>query len=386
MKSETGSDGKSKKIPAYLSLYEGIKNDIVLGIYEYETKIPSKRVMAAKSGVSEITVKHAYNLLCDEGYLESRERSGYFVVFSKNAGFASSNSLELQKSLEKSLQKASQKSLQKSPGSEYENALANEEFPFSVFTKTVRHVINFYAEKIFQKSPNSGCIELRRAIRFYLARNRKIYIEESQIVIGSGAEYLYSLIVKLLGTDRIFGLESPSYEQIEKVYKMSGAKCEFLPLAKDGIETSALLATKASVIHISPYRSFPTGITASASKRYEYIAWAQKKGRFIVEDDFESEFSISTKPEETIFALSEKHNAQNVIYLNTFSKTISSALRIGYMVLPKKLVALFQEKLGFYSCTVPSFDQLILADLIESGNFERQINRIRRKKRREGKG
>jgi GntR family transcriptional regulator/MocR family aminotransferase len=148
-----------------------------------------------------------------------------------------------------------------------------------------------------------------------------------------------------------------------------------LPLSYDGIDSIALSNTKASVIHTTPYRSFPSGITSSANKRHEYISWSSKNGRIIIEDDFESEFSISSKPVDTLFSLSDY---DNVIYMNTFSKTISPALRIGYMVLPKHLVEVFEKKLGFYSCTVPTFEQFVIAELINSGDFERHINRVRR--------
>ncbi|MBP5184246.1 MAG: PLP-dependent aminotransferase family protein, partial [Lachnospiraceae bacterium] len=143
----------------------------------------------------------------------------------------------------------------------------------------------------------------------------------------------------------------------------------------------ALAAATASVLHITPYRSFPSGVTADVSKRREYLRWGEEPGRFIVEDDFESEFSLLRKHEETVFSNARSHN---VIYLNTFSRTVSPALRAGYMVLPEQLVPVFAEKLGFYSCTVPTLEQYLLCDLIESGDFERHINRIRRKMRRTG--
>ena len=133
------------------------------------------------------------------------------------------------------------------------------------------------------------------------------------------------------------------------------------------------------MLHISPYRSFPSGVTASASKRREYLQWAARGERFIVEDDFESEFSLLRKPEETVFARAEN---QNVVYLNTFSRTVSPSIRVGYMVLPTKMLEIFQRKAGFYSCPVPAFEQYVLATLLENGDFERHINRIRRQERR----
>lgn len=153
-----------------------------------------------------------------------------------------------------------------------------------------------------------------------------------------------------------------------------------LCLGNDGIESSALWQSNAEVLHISPYRSFPSGVTATASKRHEYLRWAHKDSRYIIEDDFESEFSVSKKAEETLFSNSLK---DNIIYMNTFSKTISPALRIGYMILPKHLVPAFEQSLGFYSCTVPTYEQLVLAELITNGDFERHINRVRRIKRKE---
>ena len=351
-----------KNIPAYIQIYRKLKNDIINEIYPYHTKLPSKRLLAAETGTSVITVEHAYDLLCDEGYAEAHERSGYFVIFKKSDGFAAT--------FEQSL-----------PHEQPSHApRPYTEFPFSVLSKAMRAVLNDYGEGILAKSPNKGSLELRHAIKHYLARNRGIVIDIEQIVIGSGAEYLYGLIIELLGRKRVYGIESPSYQKIEQVYRAYEVACEALPLSNDGIESSALGSTIADVLHTTPYRSFPSGVTASASKRHEYISWASTGGRFVIEDDFESEFSVLSKPEDTLFSLSEE---DNIIYLNTFSQTISPSLRIGYMVLPEKLVDKFEERLGFYSCTVPTYEQLVIAKLIENGDFERHINRVRRHKRKE---
>jgi GntR family transcriptional regulator/MocR family aminotransferase len=183
-----------------------------------------------------------------------------------------------------------------------------------------------------------------------------------------------------LGRERTFAIEYPSYKKIEQVYRATEIKYERLPLTQTGIDSRALRETEAEILHTTPYRSYPSGVTATASKRHEYVSWAGERERYIIEDDFESEFSVSTKPTETLFSLSKK---DNVIYLNTFSKTISPSLRIGYMVLPKHLVELYGDKLGFYSCTVPTFMQYVLTELINNGNFERHINRVRRQIRKD---
>ena len=348
--------------PIYLHLYKQIRDDIISGVFSYKSRLPSKRLLADELGVSTVTVEHAYALLCDEGYAEARERSGYFVIFRQSDGFAASAP-------------ASRPQI-----SAYHTAHTYPDFSISLLSKTMRRVLSDRKDQLLEKSPNSGCVQLREALRQYLARNRGICVETDQIVIGSGSEYLYGLIVELLGRDRIFAIESPSYKKIEQIYRAAEIGYELLPLTYDGIDSAALAASSADILHVTPYRSFPSGVTATASKRNEYIRWSNKQGRYIIEDDYESEFSVSSKPSETLFSLSAH---DNVIYLNTFSKTISPSLRVGYMILPRHLVNTFTDKLGFYSCTVPTFEQFVLAELIDNGDFERHINRVRRSKRRE---
>jgi len=350
-----------EKRPVYLQLYKLIRDDIIAGNYPYNTKLPSKRSLAEETGVSTITVEHAYALLCDEGYVESRERSGFVVIFRKTDGFAASGERHTEHIVHHA-----------------DRAYPN--FPLSVLSKTMRKVLTECGDLLLEKSPNRGCVELRKAIGHYLARNRGIHVDVDQIVIGSGSEYLYGLIVELLGRNRIYAIESPSYKKIEQVYKATEINYDPLPLTSSGIDSEALVKTNADVLHTTPYRSYPSGVTATASKRHEYIRWAEQHDHYIIEDDFESEFSVSAKPTETLFVLS---NNDNVIYLNTFSKTISPSLRIGYMVLPAHLVETFETKLGFYSCTVPTFMQYVLTELINNGDFERHINRVRRNKRKE---
>lgn len=368
---------KKDAAPAYLQLYKQVREDILHGIYPFDTKLPSKRLLAAEAGISTVTVEHAYALLSEEGYIEPRERSGYFVSFRTDDGFMAS----LQTVFEQSAAAPASAALAADAPTltrAQHISFTDPEFPFSVLAKTMRHVLNDYEATLLDRCPNSGCIELREALRCYLARSRGILADTEQIIIGSGSEYLYSLLVELFGRNSVYALESPSYKKIEQVYRASDVTYTMLPLGADGIDSAALWSCSADVLHISPYRSFPSGVTASASKRHEYLHWASRKHRYLIEDDFASEFTVSKKPEETLFS----HTTEdNVVYMNTFSKTISPSLRTGYMVLPKHLVPKFYETLGFYSCTVPTFIQYVLAELIHNGDFERHINRVRRKKR-----
>ena len=173
--------------------------------------------------------------------------------------------------------------------------------------------------------------------------------------------------------------KNPSYEKIRRVYQAHGIQCDLLKLGSDGIQSVELEQTKAAVLHVTPFHSFPSGITASTSKRMEYLRWAEKHGGFIVEDNYDAELTVSRKNEDTLFSLEPDHR---VLYLNTFSRTIAPSLRAGYLVLPPDLVPLYEEKMGFISCTVPVFEQYLLAELIEDGDFERHINRVRRQRRK----
>lgn len=343
--------------PAYLRIYETLRGDIMAGAYAFGTKMPSKRTLADRFGVSVITAEHAYALLTEEGYIQPRQRSGYFVTYRETDGHSAPE--------------------QAQPVHRHAES-PTVDFPFSVYARTMRRVLSEYGEEILVKSPNLGCWELREALAGYLARSRHMTVRPEQIVIGSGAEYLYGLIVQLLG-NRIYGIEDPSYEKIEQVYQANHVRCRLLPLGPDGVESAALDATDARVLHITPYRSFPSGVTASAAKKREYLRWAKRVDGTIIEDDFESEFTLSTKPEETVFSLDD---GETVIYLNTFSKTIAPSVRVGYMVLPPELLQRFEETLGFYSCTVPAYEQYVLAEFIAGGDFERHLSRIRRKKRK----
>ncbi len=358
-KKTAGNEGAQS---AYLQLYRRLRGDIVSGAYPFGSRLPSKRQLADDAGVSLVTVEHAYAILCDEGYAEARERSGHFAAYRAGDCFPGADAAEKRFHTVGALRNA------------------EDGFPFSVLARTMRRVLSEYGEGLLVKSPNNGCAELRQALADYLARSRGIRVRPAQLVIGSGAEYLYGLIVQLLGRERVYGVEDPSYEKIRRVYQANGVVCEALRLGADGVRTDELARTRASVLHVTPFHSFPSGVTASAGKRAEYIRWARERSGFVVEDDFDSEFTLSSKAEDTVFSLEPE---RSVIYLNTFTKTIAPSMRVGYMVLPAALTERFERAVGFYSCTVPLFEQYVLSELLRSGDFERHLNRVRRRRRRE---
>lgn len=344
---------------AYLRLYEKLREEIRSGAYAFGARFPSKRVTAEETGLSVVTVQHAYEILCDEGWLSARERSGFYVAYRETESTA-------------------RPSLPEIPEVPPAGDGAVYGLPFPTYARAMRSVLNGWGERLMEKSPNSGCAELREALADYLAACRGIRVSPAQVVIGSGAEYLYGMVVHMLGADRPYALEHPSYEAIRRVYESFGVPCRMLPMAGDGIRSDALRDTDAGLLHVTPFHSWPTGVTASATKRREYLSWAEKREGFLVEDDFDSELSVSSKAEDTLFSLSP----ERVIHLNTFTRTVSPALRVGYMVLPAELVPVFREKAGFFSCSVPVTEQLLLTELLRSGEFVRHLNRMRRSRRK----
>lgn len=349
-----------KEKQRYLEIYEKIKEGILDGSYVYGDKLPSKRVTADDFLVSVITVQHAYELLCDEGYVEARERSGYFVIYRKEDFI---HEVEVTSQAEASAKE------------EYVHSM--DAISYNALVKTMRKVMLDYGDRILTKSPNAGCLELRQEIQKYLAVTRGIHVDIKQIIIGAGAEYLYSLVALLLDDQKVIAIEDPSYEKIEKVYKSLGHEIDYLQLGTDGILTSELMKTKARILHVTPFHSYPSNITASISKKNEYISFAGEDG-YIIEDNYDSELTVSMKMEDALFSLAK---GKRVIYINTFSRTIAPSIRMGYMVLPESLVSKFEEKLGFYSCTVPVFEQYVVSEMLKSGDYQRHINRVRRKLR-----
>ena len=351
---DTGRD------PKYYALYRSIREDIAAGTIRPGERLPSKRTLAAHLGVSTVTVEGAYRMLMDEGYVRARERSGYFAMAVGAPALARDQGREPLRLLPE------------------ERADGETEFPYSLWFKTLRQVISDQGRRLVQRSPNEGCAVLRNAIARYLLRYRGMHAQPEQIVVGSGSEQLYESVVRMLGNDRTYAIEWPSYGQIEAVYQGAGARVVRLPIGPEGIESPALEAAAADVLHVTPFHSWPTGVTAPAPKRYEYLQWAARTGGWVVEDDFDSEFFMPGKPLESLYAMDER---SAVIYLNTFSKSLAPSMRMGYMILPRTLLPVYRARLGMYSCSVPVLEQYALARFIDQGHFERHLNRMRRRMR-----
>ena len=230
-------------------------------------------------------------------------------------------------------------------------------------------------EDLMRVAPAGGVRQLREAIADHLRSFRGMLVDPDQIVVGAGTEYLYGTITQLLGKEKIYVIENPGYKKLLRIYGQRDIECRFAAMDTNGVSVSELRKSGADVAHICPNHHFPTGITMPASRRYEVLAWAnEKNGRYIIEDDYDSEFRLEGKPIPTLFSMD---GCEKVIYINTFSKSLSPTIRISYMILPVHLANLFYQTMSFYSCTVSNFEQYTLAQFIAQGYFEKHINRMR---------
>lgn len=349
----------------YYSLYSLIRADIISGRLSAGSRLPSKRALAADLGVSVITVQQAYEQLLAEGYVRSAERSGYFV--------------EKLEWTPEERQSAAAVPPKKEEKPQYvvdfvRGATPAGLFPFSVWAKLMRRVLSEFSEGLLlERAPCEGDKELRGEISAYLYRSRGIHADPDCIVIGAGAEYLYGVIVQVLGRDRLYAAETPGYASVLSAYGLNGAQAVALPVTPRGVSAADLLRSGADVLHISPAHQFPTGAVMPASERSAIIEWAVAGDRYVIEDDYDSEFRLFGKPLNCLYSLCP----EKVIYMNTFSKTLAPSLRIGYMVLPPALLARFRQILGFTANVVPLFEQKTLAYFLRGGYFERHLSRVK---------
>ncbi len=361
--------------PLYEHLYNCIKSDILSGKLKAGEKLPSKRTFAANLSVSTITIETAYGQLSAEGYIQSKPKSGYFVAQIDRELIQSEKIKDSVQQIKSEKKATSEKKECHWIADFSSNAISQYAFPFQTWGKIMKSLIQSESTKLIERTQGTGCAELKDAIAAHLRSFRNMSVNPEQIVIGAGAEYLYGLIIRLLGQDNIICLENPGYQKIKDIYKSNGAKCVLAGMEDSGIKIGELRKSNAGIVHISPSHHFPTGNIMSVSKRYELLGWAnEKEGRYIIEDDYDSELRFTGKP---IPPLWNMDTSGRVIYLNTFSKTLSPAIRISYMILSKELVNLYQQKLSFLSCTVSNFEQYTLAKFISDGYFEKHLNRLR---------
>lgn len=350
-------------LPLYEYLYRRIREDILSGALTAGERLPSKRALAEHLGVSVITVEGAYAQLLAEGYVSAQPKRGMFVCrVERLSPPPSAASVPAEP-----------------PAPEWRldlksNRIDAGRFPFATWSRLTRQVLSEEDTALLSPVPNQGLLALRRAIAEDLRDYRGLSVSPGQIVVGAGAEYLYLLLVQLLGRESVFAVEDPGYPKLSRVYASCGAVCRPVRLDQMGLDVRALGTSGATVAHLSPSHHYPTGLVMPIRRRQELLRWAEQTGGHIIEDDYDSEFRFSGRP---IPPLQSIDGGGRVIYMNTFSQTIAPSMRVGFMVLPPALLERYHRELDFYACTVPAMDQHVLARFLSGGYYEQHLSRMR---------
>ena len=340
----------------YMQIYEYFKNEIINGTYKANTKLPSKRNLAKEYNISLNTVDNAYSKLLEEGFIYSKERQGFFVSDVGELYVLDSKLIHITKEEE---------------NIEYDFSYSgvSEEFPYKIFKKISSNI--FDNKDILEKVDYQGYLPLRTQISEYLDKSRGFKADPSQIVISSGSEYLFQIIFKLISGK--FGIEDPGYNMLSNIMDTNDINYEFIPVDKNGMDLTKLKKSKSDFCVITPAHQFPTGVIMNMQRRVELLN--MKKIKYVIEDDYDSEFKYSKRP---VPALKSIDVNDKVIYIGSFSKSISPSFRVSFMVLPFDLVEKYNKIFKFFICPVSIMVQKMLTTFIEIGEFEKHLNRMRK--------
>ena len=356
-------------LPLYEYLYRRIREDILAGKLTAGERLPSKRALAEHLHLSVITVEGAYAQLEAEGYLYTLPKRGFFV--SQVDRTPAPKAPEPPAIAEPEAARQWRLDLKS-------NQVDTARFPVSTWARLTRQVLSEDGAALLRPVPHQGLGALRRAIADDLRDYRGMSVSAEQIIVGAGAEYLYLLLAQLLGPDAVFAAEDPGYPKIRQVYAKCGAACRPVPLDAQGMDLAALAASGATVAHLSPSHHYPTGLVTPIARRQALLRWAEEVDGFIIEDDYDSEFRFSGRPLPTLQSIDR---SGRVLYMNTFSQTISPSMRVGFVVLPPRLLERYRRELDFYACTVPALEQHVLARFLSGGYYEQHLSRMRKEYR-----
>ncbi len=359
----------------YEQIYEHIRQEIRAGKLLQGERLPSTRFLAEYLQVSRSTVDMAYGQLLSEGYIEARPYKGYFVC-------------QIEELFDLKKEKLSHgENSEKNKKSEGKDILCDfspfgvdmSVFPFGVWKKITKNILNDDNAKLFSQGNAQGDYSLRETIARYLHASRGVNCTPEQIIIGAGNDYLLMLLEKILGREIPIAMENPTYKRAYRIFESFGYPTKTVDVDENGMVVSQLRKTGVDLAYVMPSHQYPTGAVMPIGRRNELLKWANEKdNRFLIEDDYDSEFRYKGKP---IPSLQSSDKNGKVIYLGTFSKAIAPAIRVGYMVLPPALLERYRENCSFYSTTVSRIDQKILEEFIKGGYFERHLNKMRKRYR-----
>lgn len=365
----------SSEVPLYEQLYNYIKNEIQSGKIVSHSKLPSKRKLAKYLQISLNTIESAYEQLMAEGYIYSKPKKGFFV--SELEGVIQIKSSKDPINIVNNKEKVKYK---------YEflsSRVDLDSFPYNIWRKIIKEIIDIDNNELLQIGHSQGDLNLREAIAKYLYFSRGVVSHPNQIIVGAGTEYLFQILINLIGVSNIYGMEDPGYFKIKRMLNTHGIWANGIELDNYGVNIDRLNESNVNILHITPSHQFPLGVVMPINRRMQLLTWANEgEDRYIIEDDYDSEFRFGGKP---IPALQSLDNNGRVIYLGTFSKSLAPSMRIGYMVLPETLLEKYKKHFSFYACTVSRIEQQTLCKFIGEGYFEKHLNKMRNiyKKKRE---
>ncbi|MBG9827659.1 PLP-dependent aminotransferase family protein [Bacillus wiedmannii] len=360
------------KIALYVQLYEYIKKEIKDGTIPAFTKLPAKRKLASYLQVSKNTVEAAYEQLLAEGYIESASRKGYFVCKIEQMIYVEGSEAKVE---EVPFREENYKFDFTQTG------VDTNTFPFTMYRKLINDVWQPHNNELLFLGHPQGELSLREEIASYLYESRGVRCSASQIVLGAGTQILVKLLFQLLKGSN-YAVENPGYHRKMVVFEQGEKKVQMLSLDRDGICMADLENSDANVVFVTPSHQFPYGMIMPITRRTQLLQWTKKEeGRYIIEDDYDSEFRYSGKP---IPALQGLDTDGKVIYMGTLSKALLPSLRMSYIVLPKNVIEKYQKEYLFYTQSVSRMDQEVIRRFFNEGYWEKHIHKMRvvyRKKR-----
>ncbi|QED46116.1 MocR-like pyridoxine biosynthesis transcription factor PdxR [Cytobacillus dafuensis] len=344
----------------YIQIYEQIKTAVLHKILVPQSKLPSKRLLATQLGVSVHTVREAYDQLLAEGYIMSRERSGYFVsAFEQEWQPAASNKPNIE-----STESLNQQVLIDFNSGHVDATL----FPYHIWKRLIRQHIE---EASLVNSPWQGEWTLRTEISKYVGRSRGVQCEESQVFLYSGTQMQLQDLCQFFGLDICVGMEEPGFIRVKAVFEKLRLKVFPIQVDHHGV---TIPIEKLDLLYTTPAHQFPLGMIMPLERRMGLLKWANEQNSLIIEDDYDSEFRFDGLP---IPSFAQIDQLQHVIYFGTFSKSLIPSMRMSYMILPKSLVEAFEKFNRHQKSTVSRVEQLTVADFMKEGYFERHLAKMR---------
>ena len=347
--------------PLYEQVYRHLVEEISRGKLPPGGKLPSKRKMCALLGVSMSTVDTAYSMLAAEGYVAVRPRSGYTVA----------NLLPLSPPPAVDVPKP------EPPAKKWvydcsTSAVDTTLFPFSSWARITKEAV-YENPDLLQRGHPQGDLPLRSALADLLAQYRGIRCSPEQIIVGAGADWLLSMVLQLLPDHPSIALEDPGYPAAYAAAKRLNREILSIPVDEKGMSPSALEQAGASLAYVTPSHQFPLGVTMPADRRSHLLHWAYAApDRYIIEDDYDSEFRYSSRPIPALQGMDQKGR---VVYMGTFSRSIAPAIRVAFVILPPALLNRWQQEFSHSACTVSRFEQEALRRFLVQGLYSRHLRR-----------